>query len=97
VFGSTAGGILKPRSSPYEFCSAVDLGRRADQPDLAAFLSSPDNYDARLLSLESSAPRARTYADRLPEGSREVTLVAEAALYSHIRQRQPVIAHFFLG
>ena len=43
------------------------------------------NQDARLLSLESPTPRARTYADRLSESSREVTLVAEAALRGHIR------------
>ena len=34
---------------------------------------------------ESPTPRARTYADRLSENSREVTLVAEAALRGHIR------------
>jgi hypothetical protein len=49
------------------------------------FLNGPDNYDARLLSLESPTPRARTYADRLSENSREMTLVAEAALRGHIR------------
>ena len=49
------------------------------------FLNGPDNYDARLLSLEGPTPRARTYADRLSENSREVTLVAEAALRGHIR------------
>ena len=49
-----------------------------------AFLNGPDNYDARLLSLEGPTPRARTYADRLSENSREVTLVAEAALRGHI-------------
>src|SRR5258708_8033639 len=27
------------------------------------FLNGPDNYDTRLLSLESPTPRARTYAD----------------------------------
>ena len=43
------------------------------------------NQDARLLSLESTTPRTRTYADRLSENSREVTLVAEAALGGHIR------------
>jgi hypothetical protein len=51
----------------------------------SAFLNGTDNYDARLLSLESPTPRARTYADRLSESSREVTLVAEAALRGHIR------------
>ena len=51
----------------------------------SAFLSGPDNYDAQSLSLDSPAPRARTYANRLSESSREVTLVAEAALYSHVR------------
>jgi hypothetical protein len=35
-------------------------------------LNGPDNYDARLLSLESPTPRARTYADRLSENAREV-------------------------
>ena len=45
----------------------------------------PDNHDARLLSLKSPTPRARTYADGLSESSREVTLVAEAALRGHIR------------
>jgi hypothetical protein len=49
------------------------------------FLKGPYNYDARLLSLESPTPRARTYTDRLPENSREVTLVAEAALRGYIR------------
>jgi hypothetical protein len=49
------------------------------------FLNGPDNYDARLLSLEGPTPRAWTYADRLSENSREVTLVAEAALRGHIR------------
>jgi hypothetical protein len=48
------------------------------------FLNDPDNYDARLLSLESPTPRARSYADRLSENSREVTLVAESALRGHI-------------
>jgi hypothetical protein len=38
-------------------------------------LNSLDN-GTRLLSLESPTPRARTYADRLSESSREVTLVA---------------------
>ena len=51
----------------------------------SAFLNGPDNYDARLLSLESPTPRARTYTDRLSENSREVALVAEAALRGHIR------------
>jgi hypothetical protein len=51
----------------------------------SAFFNGPDNYDARLLSLESPTPRARTYADCLSENSREVTLVAEAALRGHIR------------
>ena len=49
------------------------------------FLEGPDNYDALLLSRESPTPRARTYADRLSENSREVTLVAEAALRGYIR------------
>jgi hypothetical protein len=40
---------------------------------------------ARLLSLESPTPRSRTCTDRLSENSREVTLVAEAALHGHIR------------
>ena len=48
------------------------------------FLNGPDSYDARLLSLEGQTPRARTYADRLSENSREVTLVAKAALRGHI-------------
>jgi hypothetical protein len=48
-------------------------------------VNDPDNYDSRLLSLESAAPRARTYADRLSENSREMTLVAETALHGHIR------------
>ena len=48
------------------------------------FFNGPDNYDARLLSPESPTPRARSYADRLSENSREVTLVAEAALRGHI-------------
>ena len=61
------------------------------------FLIGPDNYNARLLSLEGPTPRARTYADRLSENSREVTLVAEAALRGHIGERQPVIAQLFLG
>jgi hypothetical protein len=51
----------------------------------SAFLNGTDNYDARLLSLEGPTPRARTCADRLSENSREVTLVAEAALRGHIR------------
>ena len=51
----------------------------------SAFFNGPDNYGARLLSLEGPTPRARTYADRLSENSREVTLVAEAALRGHIR------------
>jgi hypothetical protein len=34
---------------------------------------------------ESPTPCTRTYADRLSENSREVTLVAEAALRGHIR------------
>jgi hypothetical protein len=51
----------------------------------SACLDSTDNYDARLLSLESPTPRARTYADRLSESSREVTLVAETARRGHIR------------
>jgi hypothetical protein len=50
-----------------------------------AFLNGADNYGAELLSLESPTPRARTYADCLSESSREVTLVAEAALRGHIR------------
>jgi hypothetical protein len=37
------------------------------------------------LFLERPTPRARTYTDRLSENSREVTLVAEAALRGHIR------------
>ncbi len=41
----------------------------------SAFLNGPDNYAARLLSPESPTPRARSYADRLSENSREVTLV----------------------
>jgi hypothetical protein len=49
------------------------------------FLNGPDNHDTRLLSLECPTPRAWTYADRLSENSREVTLVAEAALRGHIR------------
>jgi hypothetical protein len=49
------------------------------------FLNGPDKYDARLLPLEGPTPRAWTYADRLSENSREVTLVAEAALRGHIR------------
>ena len=49
------------------------------------FLNGTDNYDTRLLSLKSPTPRARTYADCLSESSREVTLVAEAALRGHIR------------
>jgi hypothetical protein len=48
------------------------------------FLNSTDNT-TRLLSLESPTPCARTYADCLSESSREVTLVAEAALRGHIR------------
>ena len=51
----------------------------------SAFLNGTDNYDTRLLSLKSPTPRARTYADCLSESSREVTLVAEAALRGHIR------------
>jgi hypothetical protein len=47
-------------------------------------LTSLDN-GTRLLSLKSPTPRARTYADCLSESSREVTLVAEAALRGHIR------------
>jgi hypothetical protein len=52
-------------------------------PDLLFY--GLDSYDARLLSLENPTPHARTYADRLSENSREVTLVAEAALRGHIR------------
>jgi hypothetical protein len=51
----------------------------------SALLNSPDNCDARLLSLVSPTPRTRTYADRPSENSREMTLVAEAALRGHIR------------
>jgi hypothetical protein len=58
------------------------------------FLEGPDNYDALMLSRESPTPRARTYADRLSENSREVTLVAEA---DHSGERQPAIAQLFLG
>jgi hypothetical protein len=50
-----------------------------------------------LLLLKSPTPRARTYADRPSELSREVTLIAEAALRRHIGERQPVIAQFLLG
>src|ERR1700730_17847092 len=39
-----------------------------------AFLNGPDKYGARLLSPEGPTPCARTYADRLSENSREVTL-----------------------
>jgi hypothetical protein len=56
---------------------ALDVAR-------SVFLNGTDNYDASLLSLEGPTPRARTYADRLSENSREVTLVAEAALRGHI-------------
>jgi hypothetical protein len=61
------------------------------------FFERPDNCDARLLSPDSPTPRARSYADRLSENSRKVTLVAEAALRGHIGERQPVIAQLFLG
>jgi hypothetical protein len=57
---------------------ALDVNR-------SAFLNVTDNYGARLLSLKSPTPRARTYADRLSESSAEVTLVAEAAVRGHIR------------
>jgi hypothetical protein len=49
------------------------------------------------LFLERSTPRARTYADRPSELSREMGLIAEAALRGHIGERQPVIAQLFLG
>ena len=49
----------------------------------SVFLTGPDNYDARLLSLESPTPRARAYADRLSESSREVTLVQESGQFDH--------------
>jgi hypothetical protein len=69
---------------------ALDVNR-------SAFMNGPSTYDARLLLLESPTPRARTYADRPSELSREVTLVGEAALCGHIGERQPVIAQLFLG
>jgi hypothetical protein len=69
---------------------ALDVNR-------SAFMNGPSTYDARLLLLENPTPRARTYADRPSELSREVTLVGEAALCGHIGERQPVIAQLFLG
>ena len=68
----------EPTVRPLESLAALDVA-------ISAFSKGPYNYDARLLSLESPTPRARTYADRLSESSREVTLVAEAALRGHIR------------
>jgi hypothetical protein len=58
-------------------------GPRSMLPD--PLFERPDNYDARLLRLEGATPRARTYADRVCENAREVTLVAEAALRGQIR------------
>jgi bacterioferritin-associated ferredoxin len=52
---------------------------------------------ARLLFRERPAPCAWTYADDAFEVSREMTLIAEAALRGHIGERQPVIAQLFLG
>jgi hypothetical protein len=48
------------------------------------------------LFLERPTPRARTYADRPCENSREVTLVAEAAGRGHISQRHPPVPQRFL-
>lgn len=69
-----------PRGPTVRSFGLLDRGRCYPIP----FLNGPDNYDARLLSLESPTPRARSYAERLSENSREVTLVAEAALRGHI-------------
>jgi hypothetical protein len=67
-----------PTARSFRWLDRFDITR-------SAVFDGPDNYGARLLSLESPTPRARTYADRLSENSREVTLVAEAALRGHIR------------
>jgi len=57
--------------------SAFDPQRKPSIPHRSALRCS--------LFLERPTPRAGTYADRLSENSREVTLVAEAALRGHIR------------
>jgi hypothetical protein len=73
--------VTMPRESPIIFNETVVAGKilLPVQP-LADF-----DRHGRLLLFESPTPRARTYADRLPENSREVTLVAEAALRGYIR------------
>ena len=52
---------------------------------------------ARLLFFERPTPCPWTYANNALEVSREMTLIAEAALRGHIGERQPVIAQLFLG
>jgi hypothetical protein len=49
------------------------------------------------LFFERPAPCARSYANNAGEVSREMSLIAEAALRCHIGERQPVIAQLFLG
>src|SRR3984957_13768285 len=50
-----------------------------------------------LLFPKRPTPCARTYANSASEVSREMTLIAETALCSHVGERKPVIAQLFLG
>jgi hypothetical protein len=49
------------------------------------------------LFLERPTPCAWGYPNNAGEVSREMTLIAEAALRGHIGEREPVIAQLFLG
>jgi hypothetical protein len=49
------------------------------------------------LFLSRSTPCAWSYTNNAGEVTREMRVVAEAALHGHIGERQPVIAQLFLG
>jgi hypothetical protein len=49
------------------------------------------------LFLERSTPCAWSYTNNADEVTREMRVIAEAALRGHIGERQPVIAQLFLG
>src|SRR5258705_11970294 len=72
----------------------------ATRPAVWTVLIQPtksEGNSARLLFLERPTPCAWTYANNALEMSREMTLIAEAALRGYIGERQPAIAQLFFG
>jgi hypothetical protein len=89
-----ARGLLR------RFCGSLDRARCyptrcvLHRPGTA---HKSEGNSARLLFFERPTPRAWTYTNNAFEVSREMTLIAEAALRGHIGERQPVIAQLLLG